>query len=194
MWRNPAAALTNSIQQIWPDIRVKFQTASWANQDVEFQIWSLCPSVCVCESQVRPPFPPHPCFVLLTDPVGYVAMILSPLDLPHHASAVLSEASCSFGSENSVMSVLAGWGGHAIPRLCHGKEQALRPWCLHLLYFERGEGGGKLCHRLAGDRAGLACVCVSAKMKHRENTHLKSQCCRALSWHFDMIHSVESCM
>lgn len=35
---------------------------------------------------------------------------------------VLSEASCSFGSENSVtMSVLAGRGGHAIPRQCHGE-------------------------------------------------------------------------
>lgn len=33
---------------------------------------------------------------------------LSPMDLRHHASVALSEASCSFGSENSVMSVLAG--------------------------------------------------------------------------------------
>lgn len=49
---------------------------------------------------------------------------------------------------------IAWWGGHAIPRLCHGKEQALWLWCHHLLYSAGGWG----YHRL--ERTEQASMCL----------------------------------
>lgn len=82
-------------------------------------------NVCLMWKSSPSPLPLSPrfCLLPLTVATRHVAAILSLLDLPHHATVVLSEASCSFGSENSVtMSVLAGRGGHVIPRQCHREE------------------------------------------------------------------------
>lgn len=107
--------MTNTVQRIWPDIKVRFSDCILSQSRRGVLIRSPCLSVFLCESQVLPLSLLVP-FLLLTVPTTHhVATILSPLDLLYHASVVLSEASCSFGSENSVMSVLAGRGGHAIP-------------------------------------------------------------------------------
>lgn len=166
MWRNRAAALTHTVQQIWPDI---ITSSRWWRGE-----WTWHPSLSVfsCES---PPFPvlslPFALYCCNT-PSSYNPVLL---DLPYHATVVLSEASCSLGSENIAW---WGWGGHAIPRQCHGKERAPRLWC-HLVLFFCGEWRSWA----AGRAWSSPRVCMS---------YLKSSCCRTLCGHFDTIDSVNS--
>lgn len=65
------------------------------------------PPVCVSVWKSSPLSLSRPlCLLLWTVTKHHVAAILSPLDLPYRAIVVLSESSCSFGSENSVKSIL----------------------------------------------------------------------------------------
>lgn len=78
-------------------------------------------------------FHPHRRILLSTVPAQHGAAFLSPSDLPYHATAVLSEPSCSFGSENSVFckaEVVMRYPGSATE-----KEPSLAIICFFFFFF-----------------------------------------------------------
>lgn len=139
-----------------------------------------------CGSLVPPLFFSSVCLLLVIVTTHHTATILSPCDPLYHVTVVLSEASCSFGSENSVMSLLAGRGGHAIPKLVPQKGASPTAAMPSSVFFFSGWGE-------EGEK-------VVPQVRHWNSPangcafHLRSLHFRPLSWHFNMIHSVDPCM